>query len=458
MKKSVSLLLSVLMVISFITSMPVMVLAASESDLIFELNEDGKSYSVTGCDESAEGKVVIPDTYKGLPVTGICECAFFWCDMITSVIIPDSIITIEEEPFYHCSELKEIQVDENNKYYCSVDGVLFNKSKTILIKHPDNYDSSYTIPNGVTRLEGWSFAISSLTSVTFPDSLKSIGCCAFVKSSKLKAIKIPDSVTTIDKEAFSYCHSLSSVTIGKGVTEVGSMAFFGCESLKEITIPKNVKTIGECAFGFAYQPITLTIHGVKGSAAETYAKENDLTFIEIKKPAQPTLESIENTQYGVLIKWSKVSSAVTYRVYRKTSKSDWAYIDSTGKTYYTDKTAKSGTKYYYAIKAKNEVGNSNLSNSLSKYYLADTTLNAPTSTSKGIGLRWSKVAGSQGYMVYRKTANGSYKRIATEKGVSNISFRDTTAKKGTKYYYKVKAYYSKTYSAYSNTKSVTDKY
>lgn len=176
------------------------------------------------------------------------------------------------------------------------------------------------------------------------------------------------------------------------------------------------------------------------------------------KCSKPTMKSIENTEYGVLIKWGTVKGADIYRVYRKTSKTDWEYIGSTSKAYYTDKTAESGTKYYYAVRARNEAGNSSLSSSLSKYYLEDPTLNTPSSSSKGIGLRWSKVAGAQGYMVYRKEAGGSYKRIATEKGISNLTFRDTSAKKGTKYTYKVKAYYSKTYSAYSNTKTITDKY
>ena len=176
------------------------------------------------------------------------------------------------------------------------------------------------------------------------------------------------------------------------------------------------------------------------------------------KCSKPALKSIENTQYGVLTKWSKVKGADSYRVYRKTSKSEWEYLDSTKNVYFTDKTAKSGTKYYYAVRARNEAGNSSLSSSFSKYYLADPTLNTPSSSSKGIGLRWSKVEGAEGYMVYRKTADGSYKLLTIEEGISNVTFRDTSAEKGTKYYYKVKAYYSKTYSAYSNTKSVTDKY
>lgn len=176
------------------------------------------------------------------------------------------------------------------------------------------------------------------------------------------------------------------------------------------------------------------------------------------KCSKPELKTISNTSSGVKITWGKVSGADTYRVYRKTSKSGWDYIDSTSKTYYTDKTAKSGTKYYYAVRARNEAGNSSLSSSLSKLYLADPTLKTPSSSSKGIVLKWTEVKGAQGYVIYRKTGTGSYTKLKTEKGVSNLSYRDTSAKKGKKYTYKVKAYYSKTYSAYSNTKAITDKY
>ncbi len=174
--------------------------------------------------------------------------------------------------------------------------------------------------------------------------------------------------------------------------------------------------------------------------------------------SKPKLKSIENTEYGVLIKWSKVSGADRYRVYRKTSKGDWTYIGYTSNSYYTDKTAKSGTKYYYAIKARNEAGNSSLSSSLSKYYLADPSLKSATSTKSGVKLEWSKVTGAEGYIVYRKTGSGNFELLKIEKGVSNTSYTDKSAKKGKRYTYKVKAFYSKTKSDYSKTKVVTDKY
>ncbi len=176
------------------------------------------------------------------------------------------------------------------------------------------------------------------------------------------------------------------------------------------------------------------------------------------KCSKPKLKTISNTEYGVKITWGKVSGADKYRVYRKTSKSDWKYIGSTSKTGYTDKNAKSGTKYYYAVKAQNEAGNSSLSSSLSKYYLSDPTLKTPKSTKKGIKLEWSKVKGADGYVISYKTGSGSYKELTTVKGGSKVAYTHTKAKKGKTYTYKVKAYKSKTYGAYSNAKKIKDKY
>ncbi len=203
---------------------------------------------------------------------------------------------------------------------------------------------------------------------------------------------------------------------------------------------------------------TVNSAGKKHKECKLCGKTIKTAEIPQLKAAKPKLKSISNTEYGVLTKWSKVTGADKYRVYRKTSKSDWKYIGTTSKTYYTDKTAKSGTKYYYAVKSQNEAGNSSLSSSLSKYYLADPTLKTPSSTKSGVKLTWSKVTGSEGYMVYRKTGTGSYSRIATVKGLTKVTYTDKSAKKGKKYTYKIKAYKSKTYSAYSNAKAITDKY
>ena len=180
------------------------------------------------------------------------------------------------------------------------------------------------------------------------------------------------------------------------------------------------------------------------------------------KCSKPKLSKIENTPDGVKITWGKVSGADSYAVYRKTGSSGKyskiATVKGNSKVTYTDKSAKSGKKYYYLVKALNEAGSSDSSSSKSIYHLADTTLSTPKSTKSGITLKWKKVTGADGYMVYRKTGSGSYSKIATVKGNSKVTYTDKKAKKGKTYTYKIKAYKSKTYSAYSNAKKIKDKY
>ena len=175
------------------------------------------------------------------------------------------------------------------------------------------------------------------------------------------------------------------------------------------------------------------------------------------KCAKPKIKTIANTTTGVKITWGKITGADSYQIYRRVKGGSYSKIATTSKTYFTDKKAKSGKQYYYIVKAVNEAGTTP-SSSLTIRFLTDPTLKTPTSSKKGITLKWSKVTGATGYIVYRKTGNGSYKKLATVKGVTKVSYLDKYAKKNYKYTYKVKAYYGKTYSAYSNTKTIKDKY
>ena len=80
---------------------------------------------------------------------------------------------------------------------------------------------------------------SKLSSITIPDSVKSIGDYTFYNCSSLTSITIPDNVTSIGEYAFSNCSSLTSITIPDSVTSIGSSAFRGCSSLTSITLPHN---------------------------------------------------------------------------------------------------------------------------------------------------------------------------------------------------------------------------
>jgi len=97
----------------------------------------------------------------------------------------------------------------------------------------------------VTSIGVDAFLGSSVTSITIPDSVTSIGVSAFENCSSLTEITIPDSVTSIGVSAFGNCSSLTSITIPDSVTKISWMAFYGCSSLTSITIPDNVITLGD---------------------------------------------------------------------------------------------------------------------------------------------------------------------------------------------------------------------
>ena len=109
--------------------------------------------------------------------------------------------------------------------------------------------TSITIPDSVTSIGAGAFGgCSSLTSITIPDSVTSIGGNAFEDCKSLTSITIPDSVTSIGYYAFARCSSLTSVTIPDSVTSIGGYAFYECSYLSSITIPNSVTSIGESAF------------------------------------------------------------------------------------------------------------------------------------------------------------------------------------------------------------------
>ena len=165
-------------------------------------------------------------------LTSIGQYAFYMSGL-SSLIIPKSVTSIDEKAILSCEALTSIDVAADNPAYSSVDGVLFDKTQTVLYIYPSNKKgASYQIPQGVEKIGYNAFCDSNLKKISFPDSVTDIGDIAFTVCDKLESIIIPDSVTSIGNRAFYYCPSLKSITIPESVTSIGQNAFDYCDRLK----------------------------------------------------------------------------------------------------------------------------------------------------------------------------------------------------------------------------------
>ena len=135
------------------------------------------------------GNLIIPGTLGGRKVSGIRDGAFSMCLNLATVAIPDSITSIEGNPFAFCGELTGIYTSPDNETFSVTDGVLFSRTDKRLICYPRGCASrSYTIPDGTRIIGDNAFSFSALTDIVIPDSVTWISDYAFADCKSLVAV------------------------------------------------------------------------------------------------------------------------------------------------------------------------------------------------------------------------------------------------------------------------------
>jgi len=181
-------------------------------EYVFEENGGDSYYVVKGIGTYEDTDVIIFESYNGYPVRKIADNAFSCCSNLTSIYIPDSVVTIGTSAFESCWGLKNVKIG-----------------------------------NGVTTIGAYAFYwCLGLNSVVIPDGVTIIGSYAFDNCNKLVSVTIPDSIEIIGSYAFRSCKSLTSVSIGKNVTTVGDSAFYACTNLTEI----NFNAVAMSSLGY----------------------------------------------------------------------------------------------------------------------------------------------------------------------------------------------------------------
>lgn len=180
------------------------------SGLQYTLNEDNNSYTLSSAGELFNStKVVIPETYKGKPVTKIGERAFYSTQLygsdsskgapINELILPSTIKSIALEAFYNC-KIEKVVFEGTIEEWCSIQFIGISANP---LYHPDNAKD-----NTKLYIDG-----ELIETLVIPNSVSTISSYSFVDCGSLKEVVIPESVTSIEPHAFKNCGSLSSVEV-----------------------------------------------------------------------------------------------------------------------------------------------------------------------------------------------------------------------------------------------------
>ena len=457
--------------------------------------------SVTQIGEAAFGfcdlqEQVVQEIVSSDNITHIDARAFEGNKNIYTVHIGKNVEYIQTETFnymstpsfHDCTNLTSITVSPENQTYTSINGLLCSKDGRSLLYVPVGISGRLDVPAGIETIGGEAMHYAfSIKIVHIPKSVKKIGSDAFpiectdvyydgteeqwneISIGKNYNSDFPSGVTlhfTCEKHTYqngvctrcgakdpNYKLTAPSVktdyliSTGKPYIKWAAVAGAskyevyrsgskdGSYTLLGTTTATNY-TDNKANAGYIYY------YKVKAVNANSIKSDYSATVAATCHCARPVVKPDYLISTGKpYIKWTAVSGASKYYVYRSgSSNGTYKYVGTTTATNYTDNKANAGYTYYYKVKAVSKVSSG--ANSYYSVVIGATCHCARpsvkiTTVNGSPRLTWNAVAGANKYEVYRATSkNGSYTKMFT---TSNLSYTNTSAKAGTTYYYKVKA-------------------
>lgn len=295
MKKTISITLTVLSLLVITLFGLFNITASAQTYGYYTYTVSNGEATITDCNQHISGKAVLPDFLGGYPVTNISSYAFYNCDKITHITIPESVISIGKDAFYYCDSIENVNIT-NIAAWCNIDFENTYSNPLYIAKNlyiNDVLATDIIIPEGVKSIGKYAFYnCHSLENIMIPDSITNIGSGAFSGCINLKKVNItdiaawskinfessysnplyiakhlyinnilatdiiiPDSVTSISGYAFYNCTNLENIIIPNSVTSIGFSAFSGCNNLKNITLPfvgENQNGTSNTHFGYIF--------------------------------------------------------------------------------------------------------------------------------------------------------------------------------------------------------------
>lgn len=466
LKKLTSVILAVVMMLGILTIAPLTVSAATYGDFEYT-REDDYTCTITKYNGSA-ANVTIPSTIHDYKVCKIGAGAFYDCSSLKKIVIPDSVKEICWSPMYgcfqKCNNLKEIYIgsgfekslfdmytlsgcnslekivfSEDNNYYCSIDGVPFDKSKTSICRYPaGKKDKEYTIPDTVSELSMADefFYNENLKTIVIPKSVKSIGEYTFGTVDSfpitIKGYKGTAAETYAKENGFKFI----ALDVSKPTSVSLNKTSLTLDVGKSYTLTKTVSP-SNAVTSYTWSSSNTSVATVDGNGKVT-AKASGTATITVKTSngktatckvtvnlSTPQITGLTNTTGGIKISWNKVDGAYGYRLYYKPVSGGWKRFKDTTATSFTDSGVVPNKTETYTIRCIDKNGNTisgfNSTGWSKKYTPAAPTISKLDITTGGIKLSWNKIAGVYGYRIYQKTSNG-WKRI---KDTTATSYTDS---------------------------------